>query len=65
MQFQVFRRKDPSDKSKGFKVQSIPSIAEVLRRKSNLLRKIENRAGRLLELEYDRALALQLQKLKL
>lgn len=65
MQFQVFRRKDPNDKSKGFRLQSVPSIAEVLRKKSNLLRRIENRGGRILETEYDRALAFQLQKLRL
>lgn len=63
--FQVFRRTDPSDKSKGFRMQSAPSIAELLRRKSNLLRKIENSAIALMQLEYDRALKFQLSKLKL
>lgn len=56
MQFQVFRRSDPSDKSKGFKKQSIPSLAQVLRRKSNLLRKIESRAIDVLQKEFDQAL---------
>ena len=63
--FQVFRRNDPNDKSKGLSMQSAPSIAELLRRKSNLMRKIENRAIALMQLEYDRALKFQLSKLKL
>ena len=63
--FQVFRRSDPNDKSKGFKVQTAPAISELLRTKRNLLRKIENSAIALMQTEYDRALAFQLSKLKL
>ena len=63
--FQVFRRVDPSDRSKGYKLQSAPSIAELLRRKSNMLRKIENRALAVMQIEFDRALKFQLSKLKL
>lgn len=64
-QFQVFRRGDPSDKSRGFRMQSAPSIAELLRKKSNILRRIENIGIAIMQKEYDRALALQLSKLKL
>ena len=64
-QFRVFRRVDPNDKSKGFKVQSVPSVAAFLRKKFNVMRRIENSAIALLQKEYDRALAFQLSKLKL
>lgn len=63
--YQVFRRTDPSDKSKGFKSQSTPSVAHILRSKRALLNKIENRALRLMQVEVSRALAFQLSKLKL
>lgn len=65
LRYRVFRRNDPSDKSKGFTVQSIPSIAETLRKKTNMLRKIENTALATLQKEYDSALAFQLSKLRL
>ncbi len=65
MTFQVFRREDPSDKSKGFTMQSAPSVAEILRTKSNVLRKIENGAIAIMQREYDRALQFNLSKLKL
>lgn len=65
MRFQVFRRADPSDKTKGFKAQSAPSIANLLRSKGNMLRKIENGALDLLQLEYSRALSFNLKGLKL
>lgn len=63
--YQVFRRKDPSDKSKGFVKQSAPSIASFLQQKANILRKIENSAIARLQRDYDAALANQLRKLKL
>ena len=62
---QVFRRRDPSDRSKGMVAQSAPSVAELLRTKSNVMRKIENGAIALMQKEYDRALAFNLSKLKL
>ena len=65
LRFQVFRRKDPSNREEGFAVQTAPSIAEILRSKSNILRKIENNAIALMQIEYDRALKFQLSKLKL
>lgn len=64
-QFQVFRRKDPSDKSKGFIAQSAPSIANFLRQKTNIMRKIENSAIALVQKEYDQALRFQLSMLRL
>lgn len=63
--FQVFRRKDKKDKSQGFKMQSAASVAEILRAKGSMLRKIENSAIAILQKEFDRALAFQLDKLKL
>ena len=63
--YQVFRRGDKNDVGKGFKAQSAPSIAEFLRKKTNIFRKIENHGIAILQAEYDRALALQLSKLKL
>lgn len=65
MRFQVFRRADPNDRTKGFKMQTAPSIANLLRTKSNLLRKIENNAIALMQNEYDRALKFNLSKIKL
>ena len=62
--FQVFRRTNPNDPSKGFKLQTAPSVANMLRRKSNLLRKIENSAIAIMQTEYDRALKFNLAKLK-
>lgn len=62
--FQVFRREHPTDRSRGFKMQSAPSVAELLRSKTNLLRKIENSAIALMQIEYDRALAFNLSKIK-
>ena len=63
-QFQVFRRGNPNDPSSGFKLQSATSVAEILRRKTNLLRKIENSALAIMQTEYSRALAFNLSKLK-
>lgn len=63
--FQVFRRTDPSDSSKGMKMQTAPSIANLLRSKSNLLRKIENNAIALMQKEYDTALKNNLRNVKL
>ena len=65
MRFQVFRRADPSDKAEGFKLQTAPSVANMLRAKSNLLRKIENNAIALMQTEYDRALRFNLRNIKL
>ena len=66
--YQVFRR-DPSKKpgSGGnlWTMQSAPSIANLLRTKSNLLRKIENNAIALMQLEYDSALRFNLRNVKL
>ena len=62
--FQVFRRGNPNDPSKGFKLQTVPSIAAMLIRKTSLLRKIENRALAIMQTEYDRALKFNLSKLK-
>ena len=62
--FQVFRRGDKSDVSQGFKKQAAPSIAELLRAKSNILRKIENNAIAILAREYDNALANQLRTIR-
>lgn len=64
-QFQVFRRADPNDPSKGFKAQSAPSIAQTLRTKQNIMRKIENTAIARLQREYDSALRFNLSKIKL
>lgn len=64
-QYQVFRRADPNDRSKGFKAQSAPSVAQTLRNKQNILRKIENAAIARLQREYDTALRFNLSKLKL
>lgn len=64
-QFQVFRRVDPNDRGKGFKAQSAPSIAAMLKSKRNILRRIENSAIAIMQKEYDRALKFQLSKLKL
>lgn len=64
LRFRVFRRGNPSDVSQGFKAQSVPSIAELLRSKTNVLRRIENSALALLQTEYDRALKFQLLNLK-
>ena len=61
----VFRRKDKLKKSKGFAAQSAPSVAEMLRKKTALMRKIERRAMDLLQKEYNRALAHNLSKIKL
>lgn len=63
--FQVFRRTDPSDKTKGFKAQSAPSVAHILRSKSNILRKVENNAIALMQKEYDRALRFNLKNIRL
>jgi hypothetical protein len=63
--FRVFRRADPNDRSKGFKAQSTPSIAATLRKKKNMLRRIENHAIARLQKEFDSALRNQLSKLKL
>ena len=63
--FQVFRRNDPNDKTKGFKMQSAPSVAEFLRNKGNVRGKIENFAIATLQREYSKALQFQLDKLKL
>lgn len=65
MRFQVFRRGDPSNRSKGMRAQSAPSIANLLRTKSNLLNKIENNAIALMQKEYDRALRFNLRNVKL
>lgn len=65
MRFQVFRRTDKNDKSQGFKTQTAPSIASLLRSKSNLLRKIENNAIALMQTEYSRALANNLRNVRL
>lgn len=62
--FQVFRRKDPSDSSKGFVMQSVPSVAQFLTSKMNILRKIENSGIAIMQREYDKALKFQLDKLK-
>jgi len=64
-QFQVFRRADPNDPSKGFKAQSAPSIAQTLRTKQNIKRKIENTAIARLQREFDTALRFNLSKVKL
>lgn len=64
-QFRVFRRANPNDSSEGFRVQSAPSIAEIFRRKTNLLNKIENRAIAKLQRTFDSALVNQLKDLKL
>lgn len=63
--FQVFRRRDPSDRTQGMKAQSAPSIAQLLSSKRNLLIKIENNAIALLQKEYDRALRFNLSTIKL
>ena len=63
-QFQVFRRANPNDPTQGFKLQSAPSVAEILRRKTNMLRKIENRAIAIMQTEYDRTLQFNLARLK-
>lgn len=65
MRYQVFRRADPSNKSAGFKAQTAPSIANLLRSKSNLLRKIENNAIALMQKEYSQALKNNLKNIKL
>lgn len=64
-QYQVFRRADPNDKTKGFKMQSAPSIAEFLRNKQNIMRKIENHAIDKLQLNYDNVLVHNLKTLRL
>lgn len=61
----VYRRRDAKDVSQGFAAQSAPSIANLLRSKRNLLRKIENSGIAIMQREYDRVLKLQLLKLKL
>lgn len=63
--YQLFRRADPSNVSAGFKLQTAPSIAELLRSKSGLLRRIENTGIKIMEREFDAALKFQLSKLKL
>ena len=63
--FQVFRRKDAKNRAAGFRAQSAPSVAELLRKKTSLMRKIENSAIADMQREYDRALALNLSKIKL
>lgn len=63
--FTVFRRGDVKNVSEGFIHQSIPSVAELLRSKRNMLIKIENHALATLQRNYDSALKNQLSELKL
>jgi len=62
--YQVFRRTDKNNKSEGFKMQSAPSIAELLRSRANMLRRIENHAIAILQREYDTALKHQLSNIR-
>jgi hypothetical protein len=64
LRYQVFRRVDPSDKTKGFKTQKVSSLAALMRNNKRLLSRIENRGKRLVQIEYRRALDFQLKKLK-
>lgn len=64
LRYQVFRRRGPNDKSKGFVKQSAPSIAHFLQSKRNILTKIENNGIAIMQQEFDRAIKLQLDKLK-
>lgn len=67
MRFQVFRRKPGKKKGGGghlFTMQATPSIAELLRTKSNILRKIENNAIAILAREYDNALKNNLRTIR-
>lgn len=64
LRFRVFRRSDPSKISAGFKVQAVASIAQLLRTNGNMIRRIENQALTLLQIEYNRALKFQLLNLK-
>lgn len=63
--YQVFRRADKNDRSKGYKLQSAPSIAQYLRGKQNIMRKIENHAIASLQKNYSRVLEHNLKSLKL
>ena len=63
-QFQVFRRKDPSDVTQGMRMQSIPSIAHFLRSNTALLNAIERKALGIMQRNYSRALQNQMSKLK-
>ena len=60
---QVFRREDPNDRTKGFKVQSIPSIAHFLQSKAGMVKRLENSAIKIVEQEFVRAVNFQLSKL--
>jgi len=44
--YQVFRRSDPKNKSEGFKMQTAPSLAELLRSKTSMMRRyhLQNRS---------------------
>lgn len=62
--FEVFRRADPKDRSKGFRTQSLPSVVHLLRSQADAIRRIENASLNFLQKEYNIALTLQLSKLK-
>jgi len=64
-QFEVFRRADPSDRSKGFRTQAAPSIVSMFQRKASMLKRIENRALNTMTKTYDQILQFELAKLKL
>lgn len=61
--FQVFRRVNPNDPTKGFRKQSAPSVAETLRKKTSMLSKIENSAIAIMQREFDTALRFELGKI--
>ncbi len=65
MRYQAFRRRDPNKLERGFVKQSVPSIAEFLSNKTRILGKIENHSLATLQVEYDRTLKHQLDKLHL
>lgn len=63
--YQVFRRRDPSDRSKGTRMQSVPSLAQLLKKDQGIFSVIKSKGLARLVKEYDRALKLELSKLKL
>ena len=63
--FEVFRRGDPSDRSKGFRTQSAPSVAHLMRSKSDLINKIQSHALDTMQKTFASALKNELGKLKL
>lgn len=62
--YQVFRRVDKKDRSKGMKKQSAPSIAHIFMKKRNMRQAIESRGSLLLQKEFTRELKFQLDKLR-